>query len=277
MNRSTNKSFLYDAHAHVHLCTKPSKVLEAFHRAGGRLLVNVLSDFKKIVAFKKVIELSHSLGLYTAPVVGIHPALVKFSSINATKALFETIVTDEVSVKAVGEVGLDTYYDSDLQLFKLQKQILDYSFEFASARGLSVVLHIRGKGDYESLVKTAIDVAKSFPVKVYFHSFVGTLDLAKKILDIGGFIGINGIVTYTSAKHLIDVILNVPLDRIFLETDSPYLIPSNMPRELLIVPNENMPLGVVYVARFIAKKRKVSLNQVISSAFANVLEFFDIK
>ena len=121
---------------------------------------------------------------------------------------------------AIGEIGLDLYWDKTFlneQLFVLEKQI-----EWALEYNFPIVIHSREAFDY---IYKVMKTYKNTPLTGIFHSFTGTPDEAAKLLEFEGFmLGINGVVTFKKST-LPDTLRTVPLERIVLETDSPYLTP----------------------------------------------------
>ena len=121
---------------------------------------------------------------------------------------------------AVGEIGMDLYWDKTF--LREQQRVLDKQIEWALEYGLPVVLHCREAFDH---IYNVLKPYQQTPLKGIFHSFTGTSEEACRIMEFADFmIGINGVVTFKKST-LPEVLKNIPLERIVLETDSPYLNP----------------------------------------------------
>lgn len=267
---------LYDAHAHIHLHPKPFKIVEKFIAANGTCIANVLSDFENLHLFAKIYKKYPKI---IHNVIGIHPELIKEESkvdelLSEFRRVLDSLTNEKISISAIGEIGLDTYWQPN----PLEKQIkiLEAQLEIANKYKLPVVLHFRAKNEnsYSQLIKIALNVFKHARLEqpIYFHSFVGNKKLAKQILDFGEtYLGFNGIITYSSAKQLRSTIEYIPISRLLLETDAPFLIPSNMPRDLLTIKDKNEPLATLYIAKLIAKIKRTNINEIIDKTAGGTL------
>ena len=160
-------------------------------------------------------------------------------------------------------MGLDFYYEHSPQA--LQRQSLSRFIEMARALHLPLVIHDRGAGDacYEILQS----VGQS-EVAAVIHCFTGTLALAKRYLDLGALLSFTGIITFKNAEDVREVVRYTPLDRLMIETDSPYLAP---------VPyrgKRNEPAYVVAVAKKVAEVKALSLDDVAAATTATARRFF---
>lgn len=164
---------------------------------------------------------------------------------------------DYSKVAAVGEIGLDYYYSFDTRL----KQIELFRRELEKARSLDkpVVIHTRG-ADEDTLA-----CLKEIPSKGIIHCFTGEPAFAKKLLDLGFYVSISGIVTFKAADNVRETALVIPDDRILIETDSPYLAPVPMRGKT----NESAYL--VHTAKFLAALRKTPLEDFAALTTRNAL------
>ena len=156
---------------------------------------------------------------YCFPMIGLHP-----TSVNAGYEKELEIVTRELKSSneyiAIGEVGIDLYWDKTF--LKEQQIALDKQINWALEYDLPVVIHCRDAFDY---IYKVLEPYKNTSLKGIFHSFTGTDEEAARILEFSGFlIGINGVVTFKKS-HLPEILAGIPLGKIVLETDSPYLTP----------------------------------------------------
>jgi TatD DNase family protein len=173
---------------------------------------------------------------------------------------------------ALGEMGLDRHYpDPPLDL---QERAFDWQLEHASEKGdksifsKPIVIHNREATDdtLTMLKRSGID-----PHRFVFHCFTGSADELDKILAFGSMVSLTGIVTFPSAKDLAEASDAIPLDRLMIETDSPYLTPAPHRK---VRPNE--PKYVADVARFLADRREMSLQDFTAATDANAKRFFGV-
>ena len=175
---------------------------------------------------------------------------------------FEELIKKE-NIVAIGEIGLDYYWtkdnkDKQIEFFKAQ-------LELAKKFDLPVIVHAR-----ES-VQDVFDIVKELGIKKgSMHCFSGSLEMAKEFIKLGFKIGIDGPITYKNNKKGLEVVKNIDLKDILLETDSPYLSPE---------PNRgkpNSPLNLKYIAEKIAEIKGISVDEVIETTTNNAKELYKI-
>ena len=170
-------------------------------------------------------------------------------------------------VVAIGEIGLDYYRTADKEKQNIQKKRFVQLAQVASDLNLPIVIHSRDAQD------DLLDLLKKINYKLetgagVIHSFTGSSQEAKEYIDLGYYIGLNGIITYS--KDYSEMVKKVPLDRILIETDAPFLTP---------VPNRekrNEPLFVKYVAEKIAEIKNISVEEVAKATTENTKKLFRI-
>lgn len=170
-------------------------------------------------------------------------------------------------VVAIGEIGLDYYRTPDIEAQSRQREVFDEFLILARAHKKPIIVHCRDGSS--PLAASAYEDLLTFPLPVgVIHSFTGTAEQAKAFLDRGMYIGLNGIVTFsTSYNAMVDAI---PPERLLLETDSPYLAPP--PHR----GRRNEPLHVLEVARYIAKIRNISFETLTKQTTKNARTLFKI-
>lgn len=202
---------------------------------------------------------------YCYPMIGLHP-----TSVNETYEKELAVVKERLSAPnnfvAIGEIGLDLYWDKSFlkeQLLVFEKQI-----EWALEYRLPIVIHSREAFDY---IYKVMQPYKDTPLTGIFHSFTGTPEEASRLLEFEGFmLGINGVVTFKKST-LPETLQQVPLERIVLETDSPYLTP---------VPNRgkrNESANVKYTFQKVAEIYRTDLENVARITSDNALKVFGIR
>ena len=167
---------------------------------------------------------------------------------------------------AIGEIGLDYYYD--LSPRDLQKKWFIRQIQLANELGLPFIVHDRdAHGDTFEIIKKY----KATETGCVLHCYSGELDLAREYIKMGCYISIPGTVTFKNNRKTVNVAKNIPLEWMFIETDSPYMAPA---------PNRgkrNDPSMVKYVAEKIALERGISYEEVCRVTKENAKRFFGIR
>ncbi len=196
------------------------------------------------------------------PMMGLHPCSVKE---NFKEEL--SIIEDWLSKRsfvAIGEIGLDFYWDKTF--IQQQYEAFKQQMELALLYNLPIVIHSR------NAMKECIDTVKPYAakgLKGIFHCFGDSLDLANEIINMGFYIGIGGVITYKKSG-VAEVVKDIPLDLIVLETDAPYLAP---------VPfrgKRNESSYISYVAEKIAEVKEMSVDEVAAVTTANARNIFTV-
>ena len=199
-----------------------------------------------------------------AATVGVHPHDASTVSDNVLDEI--RMLAGRMGVVAIGEIGLDYHYDfspRDVQRTVFAKQI-----NLARELGLPIVVHVR---EAYSDVMEILRSEKADDIGGIIHCFSGDYRVAKDCLDMGFYISVGGILTFADSSELRKIIKKLPLERILLETDAPYLTP---------VPHRgkrNEPAYVVLVAETLAKLKKTTLREVAKITTANANKLFGLE
>lgn len=191
--------------------------------------------------------------------LGIHPDSIDNSLDEFEKILVENI--DNEKLVAIGEIGLDYYYGKDTR--DMQIKYFEYQLSLAEKYDLPVVVHSR------DATKDTIDCLKKYRVIGVIHCFTGSLDTAKIYMKMGFYIGVNGVMTFKKAK-IDEVIKEIPLEKLVLETDSPYLTPEPYRKY------KNQPAYIYTIAQYLANLKGVSLEEISRITEKNIKDIFDI-
>ncbi len=187
-------------------------LIEETHRSGVDTIINIGSDMESSL---RSMELAEKYP-YIYAAVGVHPHDVKDMTDEDIERLREWARYEKTV--AIGEIGLDHHYDlspRDLQRYWFERQL-----KLAYEADLPVVIHSR-----EATLET-FEIIEASPVRRgVIHAFSGGVDFARKYIDMGFYIGVGGVVTFKNGKKLAEVVANIPIERILIETDSPYLSP----------------------------------------------------
>ncbi len=194
--------------------------------------------------------------------LGLHPCDVKDDF--ETQLSFIKQARPTTKIYAIGEIGIDLHWDKTT--LEIQKQVFRTQIEWAKELNLPIVIHCRDAFDevYELLLSE-----KDEKLRGIFHCFTGTVEQARLIIDLGFYLGIGGVVTYKNSG-LDKVVQKLDLNRIVIETDSPYLTPVPFRGK----PNESSYLR--YIAQKIADIKEISVEQVAEITTENSKLIFGI-
>jgi TatD DNase family protein len=263
-----------DSHCHPENKRFDSDRAEVFARAAAAGVTTVLAigngDGPGTGTFDCAIKLAEQHeGVYAT--VGIHPHEAGL----AKQADFDELVTlaKHPKILAWGEIGLDYYYDHSPR--EVQQQVFLQQLELAKAAKLPIIIHCRPSDNsdnaWEDLLRLLRQDWQASGLGGVMHCFTGTVEQARASLDLGFVISFAGNVTYPRAQNIRDAASMVPLDRMFIETDSPYLAP---------VPHRgkrNEPAYVVEVARQIGELRGLDHVEIAQVTTENFYRFFHLE
>lgn len=195
--------------------------------------------------------------------LGIHPSEVKSWDDSFIEKIKNYAKNSKIA--AIGEIGLDYYWDKSFN--DLQKEVFIKQIKLANELNLPIDIHDR------EAHKDTYDIIQEHNngSKVIMHCFSGSVEFARECVKAGFYLGIGGVVTFKNAVKMKEVAKDIPLERILLETDAPYLTP---------VPfrgKENQPAYVKYVAEEIASLRGISVEEVAQITTENAKTIFNIK
>ena len=193
--------------------------------------------------------------------LGIHPEDI--DSVSDTSFSFIEKNLSNNKIIAVGEIGLDYYWVKDNK--EAQKELFRKQMEIAEKHNMPVVIHSR------DAIEDTYDIVKDYKVKGVLHCFSSSLEMARKFIKLGYKIGIGGVVTFKNSKKLQEVVKNIDLEDILLETDSPYLAPEPLRG------TKNVPYNTYYVAKKIAEIKDKNIDTVFTITTKNCVNLFDIK
>lgn len=215
-------------------------------------------------SFEKVIEIAEKYDeVYCA--IGIHPTEFK----EIVDEDFEKIIelSTHSKVVAIGECGLDYYWDKTPERAAAQKEVFLRQIKIANETKKALIVHDReAHKDSFDLITQNLD--KEIPV--IMHCFSGSWEFAKECIKQGFYIALGGVVTFKNAKKMHEVAKNIPLDKLLLETDAPYLTPEPYRGK------ENQPAYVKFVAQRIAEIRGITFEEVAQVTTQNARKVFEI-
>jgi len=253
---------LIDSHAHLDMKQFDSdrgQVIDRALSADVGLIITVGID---IISSRNAVKLAtHYPPIFAT--IGIHP----HNADNANKNDLEQIalIAQQDKIIAVGEIGLDFFRNRSAR----QKQIDVFTQQLAIAISLDlpVVIH-----DREAHTET-VNILSSFKQNVLhgmIHCFSGDYKLAKTFINMGYYISIPGTVTFNNASQTQDVVRRIPLNRLLLETDAPFLAPNPYRGK------RNEPSYIIHTAQKIAKLRGISFEEITYQTSKNVCQLFNL-
>lgn len=254
-------SYIFDSHAHYddeQFDEDRDTLLEEMNQNGVGGILNMSSDY---ASMKKTVELTKKYSfIYGA--LGIHPENADEYNEEVKNEMIEYLKDNKM--KAIGEVGLDYYWESNPPK-EVQISVLKAQYEIARSLDLPIILHDREA--HEDIMK----IAKEFKdVVSIFHSYSGSVEMAREIVKIGGYIGISGVLTFKNARKLPDVVKEISIDRLLIETDAPYMAP---------VPyrgKRNRSDYLFAVADKIAEIKEMSREEVLMKTSSNIEKLLKI-
>ena len=239
---------LTDTHTHLYYETDAAKRAALMQRCAENHVDRLFLPNVDAESVVKLFELTAAYPANCYPMLGLHPCSVKES----WEAELATIVNAKRDHKiyAIGEIGIDLYWDKTT----LEAQVTAFKKQIAWAKELKlpIVIHCR---DAFNEVFEVLEQEKDDDLKGIFHCFTGTLEQAEKVIALGFYLGIGGVLTYKNAG-LDKILPEIDLRRIVLETDSPYLTPVPYRGK----PNESSYL--IYVAQKVAELHQISIETV---------------
>ncbi len=253
-------SNIFDVHAHYDdekFNEDREELLSSLPSMGVKGVVNASVD---IATAKKAIEFSEKYPFMFAA-VGIHPENLEVLEDNYLKVLGD-LYENNKEVVAIGEIGLDYYWDIPKEP---QLKVFEDQLKLAIELDAPVVIH-----DREAHADTMRILKKYTPKKVLLHCYSGSAEMLKEVMKLGAFISLGGVVTFKNARVPVEVCEAVPVDRLFLETDCPYLSP---------VPfrgKRNSSEKIAYTAERIAQIKGMDTQELIDITTKNAEAFFDI-
>ncbi|WP_293943380.1 TatD family hydrolase [Sphingomonas sp.] len=252
---------LIDSHCHLNYAGLVERQGEVLERARARGVAGFLNISTRQSEWADIVAVAEREPDVWAS-IGVHPHEADAHPDLGAAALIDA--ADHPRVIAIGECGLDYYYDKSDRA--AQRERFGAHIEAARATGLPLVVHTRDAEEDTGQILTAA-VARGGVTGV-LHCFTGSADLARKALDLGFFISLSGIVTFKNARDLQDTAKFIPADRLLVETDAPFLAP---------VPNRGKtcePAFVADTAAFVGTLRDKPLDQLAATTTANFFKLF---
>lgn len=258
--------FLVDSHCHIdgeQFDGDRDEVVQRAKDAGVKMMLTVGTGNPHDGEIERAVKVAEKYENVFAS-VGVHPHDARTYDAAAEKHLIE-LARREKTI-AWGEIGLDYYYDHSPR--DVQRDVFRRQIKRAKELSLPVIIHSREADD--ETVEILSDEYRTLGRGGVMHCFGGTAEMAQAMLDVGFYISFAGNVTFKKAENLREAAKIVPLDKLLIETDCPFLAP---------VPNRgkrNEPSFVVHTARFLADFYGIRLERLAAQTTQNFLDFFGL-
>ncbi len=258
---------LIDSHCHLQFPKYSDDLNEVISRAR-KLDMGMICVGTDLETSKQAVEIAEKFeGVWAT--IGAHPTDAANEPADISE--YEKLL-DSNKIIAIGEVGLDYYRTPEPEKQNQQKEVFEKFLSLAVKSDLPVVIHSRdaGKGSMGIVHADLLSILKNnLPPKLgVAHSFTGTIDEARQYLDLGFYLGFNGIITF--ARQYDELVQFVPLDRILIETDAPFLSPEPYRGQ------RNEPAYIIEVAKKLAELKGESYEKIIEQTTQNSKKLFNI-
>ena len=252
---------LIDSHCHINsedLRTDAKEIIERAYEAGVKKLLIVGCDLDDSL---EAVEMAHKFNLYAS--IGIHPHEAKRYE-KIPEEFYELVKNEKVL--AVGEIGLDYHYDISPR--DVQKKIFEEQLNFAKEKNMPVILHIR-----EAMNDAMKILHEHKNLKLLFHCYSGGFEFLDEVLEMGGLCAFGGALTWKgkASEELRKVFKKIPVERILLETDCPYMTPAPFRGKT------NEPAYIKYVYERAAQEKNIEIEELEKIIENNFEKFFRSK
>lgn len=253
---------IFETHAHYDdekFDGDREELIAELREAGISHVINVGASIESTKTTLELVK-KHDF-MYAA--VGVHPSDVDGLNEETFAWLAEQTRLDKTV--AVGEIGLDYYWDKEPEVQKNQRIWFQKQMELARKADLPVIIHSRDAAEDTMRIMKEVQ-AEEIPGVIHCYSY--SPEMAKEFVKMGYYIGVGGVVTFKNAKKLVQTVQEIPIERILLETDCPYMAPE--PHR----GTRNSSLNLPYVAAKIAQLKGISAEEVISITEQNAYRLF---
>ena len=251
---------MIDSHCHLDhepLFSDLSNVIERSKRVGLKKLLTISTSYESFARIKTIIQEDEMI----YGTIGIHPH--ETTSNKITSDIIVKNITENVKIIGIGETGLDFYYnnsDKDVQIISFKEHI-----EASIKTNSPLIIHSR---DAEDETFNILNNYKDQNLKILMHCFTGSKSFAEKLLTLNAFFSASGIITFKNSLDLQETFKFLPLDRILIETDSPFLAP--VPKR----GKKNEPAFIDYTAQKLADIKNISKSNLVNFTTDNFNKLF---
>lgn len=253
---------LFDTHTHLNNPILFENLEQVVQNALDNNVAKMLCIGYDLQTSKQAIEIAQQYPGIVYASVGIHPT--ECYDIKDLEEIEKLLVNQEVV--AIGEIGLDYYWDNIKP--EVQKEFFIKQIELAKKCNKIISIHSR------DAIQDTYDILKESNIKEIkgiMHSYSGPLEMAQQFIDLGMYLSISGVITFKNARRLKEVVENIDLKHLLIETDCPYLTPEPYRGKT------NYPQYTYYVAQEISKLKNIDISEVIKITYLNAMEAFRLE
>ena len=258
------KQFLIDSHCHLNyegIRERLDTVVKDATSGGVGIMQTISTKMSEIDEIKEIANRYENV-YYS---VGVHPLYIEEGKIVTSEELVKLASADK-KISGFGESGLDYYKASDQAILQMQRESFINHIAAAQIAKLPVIIHTRDAE--EDTYDILSHMMRKAPFPGVMHCFTGSMDLAMKAIDLGLYISASGIITFKNAESVREVFKVIPINKILIETDSPFLAPIPYRGKV------NEPKHVLEVAKALCDIRDVGLAELINATTNNYLDLF---
>ena len=255
---------IIDSHCHLDYSNLFNQLDDIVKRAERNQVNYFLTICTTLESFKRIIIIVEKYkNIYGT--FGIHPHETKdFTNVDAKFIL--DIKNKHKKIIGIGETGLDYYYNHSDK--KIQKKSFIEHIGAASQLGIPLIVHSRNaEHDTYEILKSE---KKNSDLKILIHCFTGSKEFARKLIDIDCYISVSGIITFKNSNELTNTIATIPIERLLVETDSPYLTP------LPFRGKSNEPAYIIHIVEKLSQIKGLSEKEVMKKTSDNFFKLFNL-
>ena len=253
---------MIDSHCHLDhepLFNNLDAVLERSKNVGIQKLLTICTTFESYERIKQLVKRDNIIyGTY-----GIHPHEAKnYKKIKSQEIILN--VKKNNKIIGIGETGLDFYYNHS----EKKDQINSFLEHINASNKLKLPLIVHTRSAEKETLEILKETSRNNDLKILIHCFTGTKEFAFKLLDLGAYISASGVITFKKSKDLADTFKEIPMNRILVETDSPYLSPEP------IRGKSNEPCHIIHTVKFLSNLKNISYENFSNETSKNFFKLF---
>lgn len=251
---------IFDSHAHYNdnrLKKQMPEILNTIQQAGVGKVLNIAADMKSL---EETFQLTQQYDWFYGT-AGIHPSHSHEVPDNYLEIVKEYALREKI--KAIGEIGLDFHYDFSPK--ETQRRVFKEQLTLAKELNMPVIIHDReAHGEI-------LEILKQYQPKGVFHCYSGSAEFAKEVIKLGMYISFTGVITFKNAHKAVEAAKIIPLDRLLIETDCPYMAPEPVRGTM------NHSGNLIHIAKKLAEIKEIPPQELIDQTYLNTCELFQIE
>ena len=253
---------IIDSHCHLTyepMCLAIEETIKRANQEGVKYLLTISTENKSFKNILKIVEkFTCVYGTY-----GIHPHEAKNNKEIKSNEIILNVKKNN-KIIGIGETGLDFYYNHS----EKKDQIESFLEHINASKKLKLPLIVHTRSAEKETLEILKESSRNNDLKILIHCFTGTKEFAFQLLDLGAYISASGVVTFKKSKNLADTFKEIPIDRILVETDSPYLSPEPLRGK------SNEPSNIIHTVKFLSNLKNISYENFSNETSKNFFKLF---